>query len=147
MLYYWGISIQQKHSVLKLECIALDFLVQGCIFQELVLCHYDTFVYSHEFFSCKNKLSSIPGLCYTHRANVLLNPCSLNPLNAKLNPFCHLLALLIAHHIFHVSGVRVKLLVLSYICTQFFGFRKLHIFPLHCSFCYSLCPLNYFQFL
>jgi len=31
----------------------------------------------------------------------------LNPLNAELNPICHLLALL-AHHIFHVSGLRVK---------------------------------------
>ena len=31
-----------------------------------------------------------------------------NPLNAELNPTCHLLALLGAHHIFHVSGLRVK---------------------------------------
>ena len=32
-----------------------------------------------------------------------------SPLNAELNPICHLLALLGAHHIFHVSGLRVKL--------------------------------------
>jgi hypothetical protein len=31
-----------------------------------------------------------------------------NPLNAELNPICKLLALLRAHHILHVSGVRVK---------------------------------------
>ena len=31
-----------------------------------------------------------------------------NPLNAELNPICHLLALLGAHHILHVSGIRVK---------------------------------------
>jgi len=31
-----------------------------------------------------------------------------NPLNAKLNPICHLLALLGAHHILHVSGIRVE---------------------------------------
>jgi hypothetical protein len=31
-----------------------------------------------------------------------------NPLNAELNPICHLLALLKAHHIFHVSGLKVK---------------------------------------
>ena len=31
-----------------------------------------------------------------------------NPLNAELNPTCHLLAFLGAHHIFHVSGLRVK---------------------------------------
>jgi hypothetical protein len=31
-----------------------------------------------------------------------------NPLNSKLNPICHLLALLGAHHILHVSRIRVK---------------------------------------
>jgi len=31
-----------------------------------------------------------------------------NPLNAELNKICHLLALLGAHHILHVSRVRVK---------------------------------------
>jgi hypothetical protein len=31
-----------------------------------------------------------------------------NPLNAKLNSICYLLALLGAHHILHVSGVGVK---------------------------------------
>jgi hypothetical protein len=34
--------------------------------------------------------------------------CEINPLNAELNPICHLLALLGAHNILHVSGVRVK---------------------------------------
>jgi hypothetical protein len=33
--------------------------------------------------------------------------CSINPLNAELNPICHLLALL-AHPILHISGIRVK---------------------------------------
>jgi hypothetical protein len=31
-----------------------------------------------------------------------------NSLNAQLNPTCHLVALLGAHHIFHVSGLRVN---------------------------------------
>jgi hypothetical protein len=31
-----------------------------------------------------------------------------NPLNAELNPICHLLALLGAYHILHISRVRVK---------------------------------------
>jgi len=31
-----------------------------------------------------------------------------NPLNAELNPICHLLAFLGAHHIFHVSWLRVN---------------------------------------
>ena len=33
----------------------------------------------------------------------------INPLSAELNPICHLLALLGAHHILHVSRIRVKL--------------------------------------
>jgi hypothetical protein len=33
---------------------------------------------------------------------------NINPLNAKLNPICHLLALLGAHLIFHFSRIRVK---------------------------------------
>ena len=32
----------------------------------------------------------------------------LNPLNAELNPICPLLALVGAHHIHHVSRIRVK---------------------------------------
>jgi len=31
-----------------------------------------------------------------------------SPLNAELNPICHLLALLGTHHIFHVSWIMVK---------------------------------------
>ena len=34
----------------------------------------------------------------------------LNPLNAKLNPICHLLALLGVHHFLHVSRIRVKVI-------------------------------------
>jgi len=33
----------------------------------------------------------------------------INPLNAELNPIYHLLALLGAHHIFHVRGLRVNI--------------------------------------
>jgi len=33
---------------------------------------------------------------------------AVNPLNAELNPICHLLALLGAHHILHVSRIRVN---------------------------------------
>jgi len=33
----------------------------------------------------------------------------LNPLNAELNPICHLLTLLGSHHILHVSRIRVKI--------------------------------------
>jgi hypothetical protein len=32
----------------------------------------------------------------------------INPLNAELNPICHLVALLGIHHLLHVSRIRVK---------------------------------------
>jgi len=32
-----------------------------------------------------------------------------NTLNAELNPICHLVALLEAHHFLHVSRIRVKM--------------------------------------
>ena len=43
------------------------------------------------------------------RLSVTLHVRFFNPLNAQLNPTCYLLALLGAHHILHVSRVRVNL--------------------------------------
>jgi hypothetical protein len=36
---------------------------------------------------------------------------NINSLNSKLNPICHLLALLEAHPILHVSRIRVKMVL------------------------------------
>jgi len=41
-------------------------------------------------------------------ANKKLVKKYINPLNAELIPICHLLALLGAHHILHISRMRVK---------------------------------------
>ena len=38
----------------------------------------------------------------------------LNPLRAELNTICHLLALLGAHHISHVSRIRVNFTISQY---------------------------------
>ena len=38
--------------------------------------------------------------------------CTINPLNAELNPICYLLALLGVHHFLHVSKITVKSLTL-----------------------------------
>jgi len=54
--------------------------------------------------------------CWGRRGNVFalssrtapLRIYTVNPLNAELNPFCHLPALLGAHHILHVSRIRVN---------------------------------------
>jgi len=47
-------------------------------------------------------------LKYLGVKNIIMD---LNPLNAELNPICHLLALLGAHHILHISRLRVKAIV------------------------------------
>ena len=52
---------------------------------------------------------SLPNRCTCTCCLEMLGILSLNPLNAKLNPICPLLALLGAHHILHVSRVRVKM--------------------------------------
>jgi hypothetical protein len=44
--------------------------------------------------------------CSIHSATA--SSGSINPLNAELNPICPLLELLGAHHILHVSRIRVK---------------------------------------
>jgi hypothetical protein len=38
----------------------------------------------------------------------------LNPFNVKINPICHLLALLEAHHILHVSRIRVNVCLILF---------------------------------
>jgi len=42
-------------------------------------------------------------VAYCHKNN--LSTLLFNTLNAKLNPTCHLLALLGAHHILHISRI------------------------------------------
>jgi hypothetical protein len=45
---------------------------------------------------------------YTQQMVYVQRNYFINPLNAELNTICHLLALLEAHHILHVSGIRVN---------------------------------------
>ena len=45
----------------------------------------------------------------------------LNPLNAELNPICHLVALLGLHHFLHVSRIRVKSLTLRLLMSYIYG--------------------------
>ena len=53
-------------------------------------------------------------------------------LNAELNPICHLLALLGAHHVLHVCRIRVKRELYSFICTLFFILCAFSTIRLHC---------------
>jgi len=51
---------------------------------------------------------ALASLRHKDLGSLSLGPEDINPLNAELNPICHLLALLEALHIFNVSGLRVK---------------------------------------
>jgi hypothetical protein len=57
---------------------------------------------------CRNIKLSKQGKCEFPTKDFPFHTCHyFNPLNAKLNPICQLLALLGAHHILHVSRIRV----------------------------------------
>ena len=53
-------------------------------------------------------MQAIEGLSRPSNFSLSTPRAMCNPLNAELNPICNLLALLGAHHIFHVSGLRVN---------------------------------------
>jgi len=72
-----------------------------------------------------------------HQSSVLIRVSStlFNHLNAELNPICHLLALLGAHHILHVSRIRVNLSSWQGLCTRHSNITniKINLF---------ICPTN-----
>jgi len=49
-------------------------------------------------------------LAYGNETMLEQNKVQFNPLNTKLNPICHLLGLLGAHPVLHISRIRVKML-------------------------------------
>ena len=61
---------------------------------------------------------------------------TINPLNAELNAICHLLALLGTHHIFHVSGLKVKLLI-----SQNMIIRRTRMHVFHLNYGKGTCKL------
>ena len=53
-----------------------------------------------------------------------------NPLNAELNPICYFLALLGAHHFFHVSRIRVKSLTLRLLVSYIYIYIYIYGAPI-----------------
>jgi len=74
--------------------------------KNLVLCHFS----SHVVVSS----DTLQLLVYMYYYYYFIN-LAINSLNAELNPICHLLALLGAHHILHVSRIRVNMRLLRYL--------------------------------
>jgi hypothetical protein len=85
----------------------------------------------HQLFENKRKYSdTVPQVFIDFKK-------ALNPLNAKLNPICHFLALLGAHPILHVSRVRVNS-VRSELLNKIF-----HEFGIVTSCTRRFCPVQF----
>ena len=54
------------------------------------------------------KISPAGGELFNEEGRAGIRKLYINPLNSELNPICHLLALLGAHHNLHVSRIRVN---------------------------------------
>ena len=67
-----------------------------------------------------------------------------NPLNAELNPICHLLALLGAHHIFHVSRIRVNTHLLTAVHCSLPLLLQLPLSCYYCHYCGFFIDIKYF---
>ena len=78
-------------------------------------------------------MSIVKGLSNVRTVDFEPKHLCFNPLNAELNPICHLLALLGVYHFLHVSKIRVKLLTLRllmsyiYICIYIYMYME-HLF-------------------
>ena len=72
----------------------------------------------HFFFPFRSVFSFF---CLLWQYSVCTVLICLNPLNPELNPICYLLALLGAHHFFHVSRIRVKSLTFRRLMSYIYG--------------------------
>ena len=66
---------------------------------------------------------------------LLLQGIQVNPLNPELNPICYLLALLGAHHFFHVRRIRVKLFTFRLLMAYIYIYIYIYIWSTH-SWCF-----------
>ena len=79
------VEVEKQLSITYSECVSVPLVIQHA--------------------KC---MHGIMLLSVTSLALPYFSTLSLNSWNAELNPICHLQALLGAHHIFHVSGLRVE---------------------------------------
>jgi hypothetical protein len=93
------ITVCYHHYVLPSLCVTITMCYHHYVLPSL--CFTITMFYHH---------CVLPSLCVTITMcyQIPRFVACINPLNAELNPICHLLALLGAHHIFHVSRRRFK---------------------------------------
>ena len=119
----------QQHQ--DASCHQVSFFLQGKAPKDINAILTETLAY---FLPGRAKDLSAP--LYFHPflpqgVNILSDPLlviSINPLNAKLNPICHLLALLGARHIIHVSRIRVNTVIVVVFRRPNYMFLRNYIF-------------------
>jgi len=96
----------------QVKCLALNEIFLGVAINTLVYLqeYFSTFVRprSRKFFFIRRG-PSLNRFTPKYLSKFFFLSSYINALNAQLNPICHLLALLGAHHILHISRIRVKL--------------------------------------
>jgi hypothetical protein len=102
-----------------IECVLIDIYVESLLFDSTVP-HSKV---EWDFLHCV--IPFIITVC-----NISKN-CDFNPLNAELNPYFHLLALLGAHPILHISRIRVKGNTFYSYILFCFGFLKTALIIVH----------------
>jgi hypothetical protein len=85
------------------------YLINGAIFWKKVILHkFCVLSFSGVFISFCEALSGIWRMSVGVHVKFSFLLSDFNPLNTELNPICHLLVLLGAHHILHISRIRVN---------------------------------------
>jgi hypothetical protein len=79
------------------------------------ICSYPSFTFSLLTYTKTQQLVNVDFILWQKLVSLSLEQrvknklfIKFNPWNAELNPICHLLALLGAHHILHINRIRVK---------------------------------------
>ena len=99
---------------------------QDSMFLDYSSSQYKLFLFSHtdykrrETFFVEEKRNICNNFTQTFEKK-LTAIVNINPLNPELNPICYLLALLGAHHFFHVSRIRVKSLTFRRLMSYIYG--------------------------
>jgi len=63
-------------------------------------------------------------------------------LNAELNPICHLLTLLEAHHILHVRRIKVNVTFILTLLVLLFSWGKTQVIPIKTESPLQMCSLG-----
>jgi len=106
-LLYWQLCVVQ-YSTVNFDLAAQ--IISSCLVDHAYPYQKTTLRLEHYIFPRRAYRTNFTKYQFTSasRYSITPNSAKINPLNAELNPIRHLLALLGAQHILHVSRIRVK---------------------------------------